>query len=97
MTSPLLPPPTGAQQAQIAILRAIAYRVAHPSERHPLSWWQEQQRDGTMRFTLDIETSDLRDLIARITKSPIGRQPRQRAREALKPGKSEPLPPQPRR
>ena len=90
-----LPPPTREQQAQIAILRAIAYRVAHPSDGHPLSWWQKSPRERTTRFTVDMDTNDLRDLIARITKSPVGRQPR--SSTSLKPGKSEPLPPEPRR
>jgi hypothetical protein len=89
---PLMPAATREQQARIAILRAIAYRVAHPAEQRPLSWSQEQPRKRTTRVILDIDTSDLRVLIARIAHSPIGRQPSQ----SLKPGKLEPLPPQPR-
>ena len=83
-----LPPATSVQQTQIAILRALAYRLTHPSDQHACSWWQEAPREGTTRVSIDIDTADLRDLIARIEHSPIGRR---------RPDKSEPLPPQPRR
>ena len=64
----LMPPASAEQQAKIAILRAIAYRVTHPVDRYPLSWWLEQPRERTTRVTLDIDTTDLRDLIQKISR-----------------------------
>lgn len=61
------------EQEQIAVLRALAFRITHHEARHAVDFWVSQPRPRTTRFTLDIDTKDLRDLLTRIERGELRR------------------------